>query len=142
MTVPGTLAQLLAARRLEAVPADQPAAAIRLQRAIDKLAAAQSIEEIDVEVAYVTMYDATRVAVTAHMLANGYRARPVARAHEAVGDYAEAVIASPSAKQFHAIRRRRNKSEYDGIILGRADFDADLVHAQAIIDAVQTALGR
>ena len=42
--------------------------------------------------------------------------------------------------QFHALRRRRNKSEYDDLILGHADFDADLVHAQAIIDAVQAAL--
>ncbi|MCL2787843.1 MAG: hypothetical protein FWD59_05020 [Micrococcales bacterium] len=140
MTVPVAVTNLLVARRLEAVPADRSTAIIRLQRAIEKLAAAQSIAQIDVEVAYITMYDATRVAVTAHMLANGYRARPIARAHEAVGDYAEAVIGSPAVAQFHALRRRRNKSEYDDLILGRADFDADLVHAQAIIDAVQTAL--
>lgn len=134
--------QLEAARRLEAVPADRPTAITRLERAVEKLDAARAIVQIDVEIAYLTAYDATRIAVTAHMLANGYRARPIARAHEAVGDYAEAMLATPSAAQFHALRRRRNKAEYDDIIVSRADFDADLVHAEAIIDAVKTALGQ
>ena len=60
----------------------------------------------------------------------------------AVGDYAEASIDSPSAAQFHALRRRRNKAEYDDIVLSRADFDADLVHAESIIDAVRATLGK
>jgi len=140
MTPPKVVRQLLAAHRLETVPPDPSTARIRLERAIEKLEAATTVAEIDLEVAYVAMYDATRIAVTAHMLAHGYRARPIARAHEAVGDYAEAVIASPSAARFHALRRRRNKSEYDDIVIGRADFDADLIDAQAIVDAVETAL--
>ena len=134
--------QLEAARRLEAVPADRAAAITRLERAVEMLAAARAIVQIDVEIAYLTAYDATRIAVTAHMLANGYRARPIARAHEVVGDYAEAMLATPSAAQFHALRRRRNKAEYDDIIVSGADFDANLVHAEAIIDAVKTALGQ
>jgi len=92
MTFPTAVTQLLTARRIETVPADRPVAVTRLRRAIDKLAVARTVVEIDVEVAYVTMYDATRIAVTAHMLAHGYRVRPIARAHEVVGDYAEATI--------------------------------------------------
>ncbi|HEU5007860.1 MAG TPA: hypothetical protein VFT67_12860 [Jatrophihabitantaceae bacterium] len=140
MTAPATVRRLVAAGRLETVPADVTAARTRLARATEKLASAKSIAEIDVEVAYVTAYDAARVAVTAHMLAIGYRAKPIARAHEAVGDYAEAMIDAPSAAQFHVLRRRRNKAEYDDILVSRADFDADLTHAEAIIDAVRNAL--
>ena len=102
-----------------------------------KLAAARKIASIDVEVAYVTGYDAARIAVTAHMLAKGYRARAVAGAHEAVGIYTEAMLDFPSAGEFQRMRRRRNKAEYDDIIIGQADLSADLEHAQAIINAVQ-----
>lgn len=140
MTVPRAVSRLVTARRLEAVPADLPTAVARLERAKEKLQAARSIVEIDLEVAYVTVYDAARIAVTAHMLANGYRARPIARAHEAVGDYAEVMIATPSAAMFHALRRRRNKAEYDDIVVSRADFDTDLTHAQAIVAAVDAAI--
>jgi hypothetical protein len=38
------------------------------------------------------------------------------------------------------MRRRRNKSEYDDIVIGKADLIADLAHAEAIIRAVRTAL--
>jgi hypothetical protein len=88
----------------------------------------------------VTAYDATRIAVTAHMLSVGARVRGVAGAHEAVGVYAEAMIDTASAFEFQRMRRRRNKSEYDDAVIGRADLDADLGHAQAIIDAVRVAL--
>lgn len=84
MTLPQPVAALITASRLERLPADRPSALTRLTRAQEKLEAARKIAEIDVEVAYVTAYDATRIAVTAHMLANGYRVRPIARAHEAI----------------------------------------------------------
>jgi hypothetical protein len=140
MTVPNQVAALVGAQRLQVVPADIVAARARLARADQKLEAARKIAGIDIEVAYVTAYDATRIAVTAHMLSLGYRVRAVPRAHEAVGLYAEAVLNTPSASQFQRIRRRRNKAEYDDIIIGRPDLEADLAHAQAIIDAVHKAL--
>jgi hypothetical protein len=140
MTLPQPVAALITASRLERVPADRPSALTRLTRAEEKLEAARKISEIDVEVAYVTAYDATRIAVTAHMLANGYRVRSIARAHEAVGVCAEALIDSSSASEFQRMRRRRNKSEYEDITIGRADLAADLAHAEAIIEAVRNAL--
>jgi hypothetical protein len=111
-----------------------------LTRAEEKLDAACKIAAIDVEVAYVTAYDAMRIAVTAHMLAVGYRVRAVAGSHEAVGIYAEAVIASSSTREFQRMRRWRNKAEDDDIVIGRTDLTADLAHAQAIIEAVRNAL--
>lgn len=140
MTLPRAVAALITARRIEQVPADRPSALVRLARAEDKLDAARKIAAIDVEVAYVTGYDAMRIAVTAHMLAAGYRVRAIVGAHEAVGIYAEAVIATPSAPEFQRMRRRRNKAEYDDIAIGRADLTADLAHAEAIIEAVRAAL--
>jgi hypothetical protein len=141
VTIPNAVTALIAARRLEQVPADQASAEMRLSRAEDKLESARKIADIDVEIAYVTAYDATRIAVTAHMLANGYRVRAVGGAHEAVGTYAEELLATPSAAEFQRMRRRRNKAEYDDIAIGRADLDADLAHADAIIEAVRLALG-
>ena len=67
MTPPNAVAALITAQRLERVPADLPSAQARLSRAEDKLAAARKIATIDVEIAFVTAYDATRIAVTAHM---------------------------------------------------------------------------
>lgn len=141
MTVPQPVATLLTSLRLEQVPADRPSAQLRLARAEEKLEAARKIAAIDTEVAYVTAYDAMRIAVTAHMLSLGYRVRAIAGAHEAVGIYAEAMINSPSTLEYQRIRRRRNKSEYDDItIIGQADLTADLTHAQAIVPAVRAAL--
>ena len=111
-----------------------------MARAEEKLDAARRIAAIDVEVAYVTAYDATSIAISAHMLSIGLRARAVAGAHEAVGVYAEAMINTPSASEFQRMRRRRNKSEYDDIVIGQADLDTDLGHAQSIINAVRAAL--
>lgn len=135
MTVPRTVAALVTAQRLQEVPADLAGARLRLIRAQEKLASARKIADIDVEVAYVTAYDAARIAVTAHMLPLRYRA------HEAVGVYAEAMVDTPSAFEFQRMRRRRNKSEYDDIVIGQADLTADLGHAEAIINAVHNAFG-
>ncbi len=68
------------------------------------------------------------------------RARAIGAADEAVGIYAEAMITSASTGEYQRIRRRRNKSEYDDITVGRADLTADLAHAAAIIQAVRAAL--
>ena len=122
------------------MPADLRSARARLSRAEDKLAAARKIATIDIEIAYVTAYDATRIAVSAHMLSIGYRVRAVVGAHEAVGTYAEAMINTASAVEFQRMRRRRNKAEYDDVVIGQADLAADLGHAQAILDAVRGAL--
>ncbi len=130
MSTSRAVAALLNARRLEVVPADRATALLRLARAQEKFAAAEKIALFDIDIAYVTAYDAMRIAITAHMLASGYRVRAVNGAHEAVGLYAEATIQAPSISEFQRIRRRRNKAEYDDIVIGRADLIADLDHAK------------
>ncbi len=88
--------------------------------------------------AYSSLYDAARKAVTAHMLANGLRVPAKPGAHETVGLYAAEKVPDPtgSVQEFQRMRRRRNKSEYDDIVLGAQDVAADLVHAGHIVEAV------
>jgi hypothetical protein len=62
MTVPNAVVALVSAQRLQAVPPDIVAARARLARADQKLAA-RHLARIDIEVAYLTAYDATRIAV-------------------------------------------------------------------------------
>ena len=52
MTLPAAVSALLAARRIETVPADRPSARQRIARARDKLDTATKISTIDSEVAY------------------------------------------------------------------------------------------
>ena len=140
MTLPSAVSGLLAAGRIEAVPTDLPSARQRVARARDKLDTAIKISTIDSEVAYVTAYDAARIAISAHMLAAGFRVRATNGAHEATGIYAEAMINDPSVREFQRMRRRRNKAEYDDIIVSLADVQADLVHATGIVEAVAAML--
>lgn len=55
------------------------------------------------------------------MLAAGLRVPARPRAHETVGIYGEATIETSGAQEFQRMRRRRNKAEYDDIVLGSAD---------------------
>lgn len=137
-----TVADLVRAGRLEVVPADRASALVRLARADQHLATAAALIGQDNEVAYGSLYDAARKAVTAHMLANGLRPPAKPGAHEAVGIYAVSRLtdATGSIGQFQRLRRRRNRSEYDDIIIGRQDVEVDLQHARDIVAAVRAAL--
>lgn len=123
-----SVAELLRSGRLEVVPADRATAAVRLARAEQHLDTAAALIGHDNEVAYGSLYDAARRAVTAHMLANGLRAPAKPGAHEAVGIYAVIRLTDPSSSVLQ--RLRRNRSEYDDIIVGRQDVETDLQHAR------------
>lgn len=137
------VADLLNVGRLERVPADRSAALSRLPKTDTHLATAAALIGIDNDMAYTALYDAARKAIAAHMLANGLRAPARTGAHEVVGIYAEEAIPDPtgSVTEFQKMRRRRNKSEYDNIVLGRQDVEADLHHASNIAAAVKADLG-
>lgn len=137
-----TVAELLAAGRLEPVPPDRGAARLRLSRADQHLRTDASLLGQDNEVAYGSLYDAARKAVTAHMLAHGLRAGAAQGAHTAVGIYALEAIPDPSRSvlEFQRMRRRRNKSEYDDMVIGNQDVATDLEHARNIVESVKASL--
>ena len=137
-----TVDVLVASGRLERVPADLATARVRLGRAEQHLTTAAGLLGQDDEVAHGSLHDAARKAITAHMLANGLRATNRAGAHEAVGRYAVAVLpaADGSVARFDRMRRRRNRSEDDDLVLGGRDVQTDLEHARAIVAAVSAAL--
>lgn len=133
---------LLRSGRLQAVPADRATALVRLARAEQHLETAAALVGHDNEVAYGSLYDAARKAVTALLLANGLRVPAKPGAHEAVGIYAMNVLTDPSGSvgQFQRLRRQRNRSEYDDIIVGKQDVEIDLKYARGIVAAVRGTL--
>jgi len=78
------------------------------------------------------------------MQAYGYRAANRPGAHQAVGLYAEATLASgaavPHVRAFDRMRQIRNRTEYDHEPITERLLTTDLGHAQAIVAAVEAAL--
>lgn len=138
------IADLVRADRLERVPADPPTARASLEEARRHLASARLVATADPNGAYALLYDAARKALSAHMLASGFRATVRPRAHEAVGLYALEALASHSGAasvgHFDRMRRNRNRTEYGLRTFGAAEIARDLAHATAIVDAVDEAL--
>ena len=139
------LDELVADGRIELVPADVPAAAALLEEAARHLSSAAAIASTDPNGAYSLLYDAARKAVTAHMLARGYRvAGGRLGGHEAVVRYAEASLSespySEHVAQLDRMRRARNRSEYGFATFGARQLEADLQHARGIVAAVRANL--
>ena len=138
---------LLKEGRIERVEADTGAARDRLEEATRHLDSAVLIAETDPAGAYSLLYDAARKAVDAHMLMSGYRvSKSRLGAHEATARYASSTLGSGphggSALRFDRMRRNRNRSEYGAWQIGRSTLEADLVHARAIVEAVQESIPR
>jgi hypothetical protein len=128
--------------RIERVQADADAARDRLEEAKHRLDSAVLIAETDPAGAYSLLYDSARKAIDAHMVRSGYRvSKSRLGAHEATARYASSVLGSGphggSARRFDRMRRNRNRSEYGAWQIGRSTLEADLVHARAIVEAVE-----
>jgi uncharacterized protein (UPF0332 family) len=139
-----SVADLLAAGRLERIAPDRTAALVRIAKAEQHLATAQTLLGHDNEMAYAAVYDAARKAATAHMLARGIRAstnKPAA--HEAVGIYLAEVVPDPSGSvgKFQRMRSKRNATEYRDLVVGDQEIASDLIHATNIVAAVKADLG-
>jgi YD repeat-containing protein len=138
-----TVAELVRAGRLVTVEPDPESAAERVAVASRHLEAAVRVADIDPDGAYALAYDAARKAVTAHMLAAGYRVRGGRPgAHEAVAQYATAALGSgPYAEdvgELDRMRRTRNRSEYgERPAPGASELRADMARARAIVAAVE-----
>jgi hypothetical protein len=141
-----TIAELLLERRLERVGVDRDEAQALLEHARSHLRSAAKILDDDAPGAYQLAYDAARKAVAAHMAANGYRAKSDrAGAHAAVVAYAEEALAGAareeSLRHFDRMRRVRNRIEYGGVTIGRAQVETDLAHAKEIVRAAAMSIG-
>lgn len=134
-----SVADLIAARRLERVPADPAGARGRLAVAQRHLQSAAQVGEDDPDAAYSLLYDAARKAVTALMLAAGLRARNAPGAHEATALYAAAALPGRAPRELDRMRRFRNRIEYGTTHLSPAQVAHDLEHARAIVIAVEAA---
>lgn len=141
-----TIAELLAQGRLERVAPDEVEARELLEHAVAHLRSAYAIAPTDAVGGYQLAYDAARKGVAAAMSARGYRAksdRP--GAHAAVVAYADEALAGVAARaslaRFDGMRRLRNRAEYGGLTVSRAQLDADIEHAAELVRAVTAHLG-
>jgi uncharacterized protein (UPF0332 family) len=137
-----TIADLLAADRLQPISPDVEEAQELLVHAERHLSSAEKLLTNDPAGAYQLLYDAARKAAAADMLAAGYRAKSdKPGAHAAVVSYAEEALAghadAEAIANFDRMRRSRNRSEYGAIAIGQAQLEADLEHAREIVRAVQ-----
>ena len=136
---PQSLEDLIRAGRLERVNPDAEAARTRVDEAKLHLRSARQIADADPNGAYQLLYDASRKALRAHMLANGLRPANRPGAHDATGCYGALMLASPGAavRRFDAMRRNRNRSEYGVMLFERSLIERDLVYAERIVAAVE-----
>jgi hypothetical protein len=136
---------LIAAGVIERVTADPETARVELAQARLHVETATEIAERDPVAAFALGYDASRKALFAHMRNRGYRIVGKGRGHHArVGRYAYAAIDEPGLQThldaFDELRRLRNQSEYDALLLDKGDVADALTHAGAIIDSVESDL--
>lgn len=138
------LAALVEQGRIEEVPADVGTARAILEEAERHLSSADRIAATDPNGAYALLYDAARKAVSAHMLASGYRATNAPGAHRTVVLYAESELADEAPEHvdhLDRMRRTRNRSEYGVRVFGEAEIRNDLEHASGVVSAVRQELG-
>lgn len=124
---------LLAAGRLERVPADAAAAARAVEAARRHLASAAVLAETDPDLAYTALYDAMRKSCAALLLADGLRATSRG-GHLAVQHAVTALYGRGGPlRSFDRVRRRRNAVEYLGDETDPEDVRADLGAAEAVV---------
>jgi hypothetical protein len=132
---------LVARGRIETVPADAAAARAELEQAQANIASAEAgLAETNPALAHTAIYDATRLAISAHMRARGYRVTVGPGSHVKFGEYAAAALARHALAQelasFNRMRQTRNRLEYGAGRVGSATVRADLEHARAVVTAI------
>ena len=133
--------QALLSRVLLRVEPDREAARRELATARQHLESAERISDADPTAALAVAYEAARKAIGSHMRANGLRVAGSEGAHARAGEYGLAAFDDPSlAEHFRAfdrIRRLRNRSQYDALLVEEAEVAFALEHARAIVAAVE-----
>lgn len=141
---PADVSALVAQGVVERVKPDGRAARRELDAAEAHLGSAEAIVRLDPTGAFVLAYDALRKAISAHMRANGLRVTNRPGAHERTGRYARAALDEHEIDQhlavFDDLRRVRNKTEYDALLVLEETVELALVHSRAIVAAVEADL--
>ena len=136
---------LLREGAIERAPGDRTAAGRDLAAAEAHLVSLESRSTEDPTGAFTLGYDAMRKAIVAHMRAKGFRARTRGGAHYQTGRYALAALdglgVTEHLRAFEDLRRLRNKSEYDAVLVDEPDALEAAVHARAVVEAVRRELG-
>ena len=140
-----TIDDLVRDGSFEAVPADSATARRILDEARRHVAAARQIATLDPSGAYVLCYDAARKAVSAVLLAGGYRAMSVPGAHSATAPAAFSFGASEAERsrlrQLDQMRRHRNRSEYGVRSFSAQETDSAIDLAEWIIEFAHRRIG-
>ena len=124
---------MLAAGRLERIPADRDAAARAIEAAHRHLRSAAALAETDPDLAYTALYDAIRKSCAALLLADGLRATSRG-GHLAVQQAVTFLHGrGDPLRSFDRVRRQRNAVEYLGDEADPEDVRADLGAAEAIV---------
>jgi hypothetical protein len=141
------LDDLIARGRVEAVARDGAAAQAELEQAQANIASVEGdLPETNPGLAYTAVYDATRLAISAHMRASGYRVTGRPGAHVKFAEYANVAFGGSALgdhlARFNRMRQTRNRLEYGAGRVGAAAVRADLEHARAVVDAITADLER
>jgi hypothetical protein len=140
--MPQTLEQLVERGRIERVQPDETAGRSELDQARANIASAGSeLHKTNPVLAYTALYDAARLAISAHMRVSGYRVTGGPGAHTRFGEYASAALADQAVGEhlarFDRMRQTRNRIEYGAWRVGAAEVRAALEHARAIVTTVE-----
>jgi hypothetical protein len=135
------LAELLEGGVIQPVARDTSTAREELAAARLHIETAESAARRDPTGAFALGYDAIRKAISGHMRANGFRAAKGPGQHARTGRYALAVLDTPGVTEhldaFDELRLLRNQSQYEGLGVEPGDVADLLVHAHAIIGAIE-----
>jgi cellobiose-specific phosphotransferase system component IIA len=141
------LGEAIALGDLERVPPNMSAAGERINDARRHVRSARTIAEDDLTLAIAACHDAIRKAITAHMTANGYRARGGDGAHRIVLVYARnqlaTTISTSDLDDADELRRDRGLAEYGEFAhskLRTSDVLAAAELAERIVNAIARAL--
>lgn len=134
--------ELLSQSLLEPVEPDPVAAAAELEQATRHVEAARAIIELDPNGAYHLAYDGARKAAVAHLRAAGLRVPPnLPGAHAVTARYVRAAVDDSLGRRLDAMRRKRNRSEYEIAYIEAGEVGQVILHAAALVAEVTRLLG-
>lgn len=137
------LAEALATRAIDRIRPDMDAAGTRINDARATVKAARAIVSVSPSLAIAGCHDAARKAITAHMIASGYRPKRGEGALKIVIEYARAVFAdaleADDIDGVDDLRRDRADAEYGDFAQSRIDVD-HIVAAAGLAERVVNAV--